>query len=313
MMGASLKSQSQGHHSRCSQQGQLRNKTAVGASILGRSSEVSSDINQLIPEPSQDRASAQQMRGSKRVTVDVAMLPPGDYLTPPALQAAKERNQLYARVDKQPVSVVIMGLFRRKMVAALGRDVKEQGYDGIISLTHLLNSKPPRETQLSTLNILRSLLPPGLPKLFSIIFSSNFPAFSSRLNAMITALACQWLMGPCKVNDVEIDGGAMGKGNGVKVERCRYLEEAGCASVCINSCKVPTQQFFATDMGLSLSMTPNYEDFSCQFAFGKTPMAQAEDPAFKQSCYSQCPSRRLKECSSSGQNDPPCNKIQILQ
>lgn len=28
---------------------------------------------------------------------------------------------------------------------------------------------------------------------------------------------------------------------GVLVERCRYLEEVGCASICINSCKVPTQ------------------------------------------------------------------------
>jgi hypothetical protein len=28
---------------------------------------------------------------------------------------------------------------------------------------------------------------------------------------------------------------------GVLVERCRYLEEAGCASICLNSCKVPTQ------------------------------------------------------------------------
>jgi hypothetical protein len=27
----------------------------------------------------------------------------------------------------------------------------------------------------------------------------------------------------------------------VLVERCRYLEQAGCASICINSCKVPTQ------------------------------------------------------------------------
>ena len=25
------------------------------------------------------------------------------------------------------------------------------------------------------------------------------------------------------------------------VERCRYLEQSGCASVCLNSCKVPTQ------------------------------------------------------------------------
>jgi hypothetical protein len=33
----------------------------------------------------------------------------------------------------------------------------------------------------------------------------------------------------------------VGAGMGVLVERCRYLEEAGCASICLNSCKVPTQ------------------------------------------------------------------------
>lgn len=51
---------------------------------------------------------------------------------------------------------------------------------------------------------------------------------------------------------------------GVLVERCRYLEQAGCVSICVNSCKVPTQEFFAKDMGLPLTMTPDYEDFSCQ-------------------------------------------------
>ena len=38
------------------------------------------------------------------------------------------------------------------------------------------------------------------------------------------------------------------------MRRCRYLEETGCASVCINSCKLPTQAFFAQDMGLPLTM-----------------------------------------------------------
>lgn len=33
----------------------------------------------------------------------------------------------------------------------------------------------------------------------------------------------------------------VGEGMGVLVERCRYLEQSGCASICINSCKVPTQ------------------------------------------------------------------------
>lgn len=43
-----------------------------------------------------------------------------------------------------------------------------------------------------------------------VMFSKPLPALSCRLNAFATALACQWLMGPCKVNDVEIDGGQVG-------------------------------------------------------------------------------------------------------
>ena len=74
--------------------------------------------------------------------------------------------------------------------------------------------------------------------------------------------------------------------------RCRYLEESGCASVCLNSCKVPTQEFFEKDMGLPLTMTPNYEDFSCQFSFGLIPKPQAEDDAFRTPCFAQCPSKR---------------------
>ena len=74
--------------------------------------------------------------------------------------------------------------------------------------------------------------------------------------------------------------------------RCRYLEQSGCASVCLNSCKVPTQEFFRQDMGLDLCMTPNYEDFSCQFDFGKKPLPQEQDEAFTVPCFTQCPSKR---------------------
>ncbi len=40
-----------------------------------------------------------------------------------------------------------------------------------------------------------------------VMFSRPFPTFSCQLNALATALTCQWLMGKCTVNDVEIDGG----------------------------------------------------------------------------------------------------------
>jgi hypothetical protein len=36
-----------------------------------------------------------------------------------------------------------------------------------------------------------------------VMFSGPLPEFSSRLNAWATALTCQWLMGPCQVNDVQ--------------------------------------------------------------------------------------------------------------
>ena len=82
-----------------------------------------------------------------------------------------------------------------------------------------------------------------------------------------------------------------GNGQGLLVERCRFLEESACASVCINTCKVPTQEFFARDMGIPLSMEPDYETFECKFKFGKAPLPQQEDDAFRTACFLQCPSK----------------------
>jgi hypothetical protein len=43
-----------------------------------------------------------------------------------------------------------------------------------------------------------------------VMFSGPLPELSCRLNAWATALTCQWLMGPCKVNDVEQPDGTVG-------------------------------------------------------------------------------------------------------
>lgn len=82
-------------------------------------------------------------------------------------------------------------------------------YPAIIDLTRRLNRQFPtaRDTQLATRGILNSLFPSWLPGAFKVMFSGPLPGFSCRLNAFATAATCQWLMGACKVNDVEIDGG----------------------------------------------------------------------------------------------------------
>ena len=96
-------------------------------------------------------------------------------------------------------------------------------------------------------------------------------------------------MGECEVNDVEINGEIF-QDQGLLVKRCRFLEESGCASVCVNACKIPTQNFFIEDMGLPLTITPDYETHECQFSFGKVPNLNEEMEAKHTPCLSRCPS-----------------------
>lgn len=55
-----------------------------------------------------------------------------------------------------------------------------------------------------TRRVLKSLFPSWLPAQFAVMFSKPFPAFSSRLNAWVTVIASQWLMGPSQLNDIEV-------------------------------------------------------------------------------------------------------------
>jgi hypothetical protein len=97
-------------------------------------------------------------------------------------------------------------------------------------------------------------------------------------------------MGEVTINNVESkDGTTVLKNQGVLVKRCRFLEESGCASVCVNSCKIPTQNFFLQDMGIPLTMTPDYDTFECQFSFGVSPDAIGEDEVKNTPCLMRCP------------------------
>jgi hypothetical protein len=48
--------------------------------------------------------------------------------------------------------------------------------------------------------------------------------------------------------------------NSVKIERCRYLESVQCKGACANICKLPTQTFFTEDLGMPVTMVPNFDD-----------------------------------------------------
>ena len=216
----------------------------------------------------------------------------------------------YEDIDGQVLNQIVYRLFRSKMVAALdGKDSKEEGYKAISDLTRRLNGLgTPRETQVRTRAILNSLFPSWLPGAFKVMFAKPLPEISCRLNAWATWLTCQWLMGECTMNAAEVDGGEIKDGHGVLVKRCRYLEEAGCVSVCINSCKIPTQEFFEKDMGLPLTMEPDYETFECQFSFGKTPPPLEHDEAMMSPCFAQCPQAGISKTEAS---KAQCPRIEV--
>ncbi|EJK55179.1 hypothetical protein THAOC_25114 [Thalassiosira oceanica] len=200
------------------------------------------------------------------------------------------------------VDRLLLSYFRIKMAERLARPKDEvkisdsslavDDFDGIISLTSSMNALYNNRTKVqeAAQDVLVSLFPRFILDRYPSWFARPFPTFSARMCAAATTAGGTWLMGECEVNDVEIDG-TLARGQGVHVKRCRFLDESSCASICVNSCKVPTERFFAEDMGLALTMTPDYETGECQFAFGKMPSEEELLLSKETPCLRRCPSR----------------------
>ena len=195
------------------------------------------------------------------------------------------------------MDMLFMVVFRKALAkhTNLDSDRPVNDFKGITDIALQMNRRYPDRTQVQVraLDVLKSLFPPGLPRAYAKLFSGPFPAFSARMNAWATRVAGTWLMGECEINDIVLEGPngeeVVGVNQGLLVKRCRFLEESGCASVCVNSCKIPTQTFFSQEMGLALTMEPNYETFECQFSFGKMPGEQEELEAKNVPCLMRCP------------------------
>ncbi|XP_058104970.1 beta-carotene isomerase D27, chloroplastic isoform X2 [Magnolia sinica] len=106
---------------------------------------------------------------------------------------------------------------------------------------------------------------------------------------------------PAQVIEVEVNG--VKQRSGVHIKKCRYLENSGCVGMCVNMCKLPTQDFFTNEFGLPLTMTPNFEDMSCEMVYGQVPPPFEEDPVAKQPCYANM-------CSIANPSSTICPKLQ---
>ena len=62
--------------------------------------------------------------------------------------------------------------------------------------------------------------------------------------------------------------------------------------LCLHQCKLPAQQFFKDELGLSLTVSPNFESQECQWSFGEEPLPPQDDPSFPKGCLVGCESRK---------------------
>ena len=194
-------------------------------------------------------------------------------------------------------------LFSRKMANAIDTDIPKGGYSGFVQLSEqIMQGRDADQQQAVVAKVLQSLVPAPVLWLIRNLFSPT--KLVCVLNAWFAAQMFEWLVGPCEVEEAEVDdgvGGVRSQPSAVHIQKCRYLEESNCTGMCVNMCKLPTQTFFTEKFGIPLTMTPNFEDHSCMMVFGQVPPPPEEDEALGQSCLEQCPTAKL--------NEPTCPKL----
>ena len=194
-------------------------------------------------------------------------------------------------------------LFSRKMAKAIDAETAVGGYGGFVDLSkQIMQGRDAQEQQQAVAQVLQSLVPAPVLWVIRTVFSPT--RLVCVLNAWFAAQMFEWLVGPCSVVEAEVeglDGEMRSQPSAVQIEKCRYLEDSQCVGMCVNMCKLPTQTFFTEKFGIPLTMTPNFEDFSCQMVFGKQPPHPSQDEAITQPC--------LQTCSTHDLTQEKCHKL----
>ncbi|GAU49329.1 hypothetical protein TSUD_136440 [Trifolium subterraneum] len=193
---------------------------------------------------------------------------------------------LFAR-KMEPFAEPVIGNAKKKKEKKGWLDIWDYDYESFVDVSKRVMLRRSRLQQQQVVREFRKLFPPT--------------RWAAEFNAALTVPFFHWLVGPSEVIEVEING--VKQKSGVRIKKCRYLENSGCVGMCVNMCKIPTQDFFTNEFGLPLTMIPNFEDMSCDMVYGQTPPSFEDDPVSKQPCYADI-------CSVANPNSSVCPKLQ---
>jgi Beta-carotene isomerase D27-like, C-terminal len=201
-----------------------------------------------------------------------------------------------------------------KLLLSIFRKLVEQNTDGVTSdqpgieglldqgRQFMLQANQTSEAQHEMVEkTLGGLMTPVLPPFYRIFMSGIIPSIGTKwdgkqlgpwfyaplLTSIVTPTFFAFLVGPSRPNRRQD-----GRRGGLLVEKCKFLQQSNCKGLCLHQCKLPAQQFFQNELGLSLTVTPNFVTQECQWSFGQEPLPPEQDPSFPRGCLVGCQSRQ---------------------
>ncbi len=180
----------------------------------------------------------------------------------------------------------------------------KDGIDGLLEQgrTFMLQPNQTPEAQHEMVkDTLGGLMTPVLPPFYRIFMAGIVPKlgvesldgkqfgpwfYAPWLTSIVTPTFFAFLVGPSRPNRRKD-----GERGGLVVEKCKFLQESNCKGLCLHQCKSPAQQFFKEELGLDLTVSPNFATQECQWSFGEKPLPPDEDPSFPRGCIVGCGSR----------------------
>ena len=213
--------------------------------------------------------------------------------------------------NDSPLDKLLLNIFRKLVAKNTGGVTSEKpGIEGLLDQGRTFMLKPgqtPEAQHKMVYDTLGGLMTPVLPPFYRIFMSGILPKIGSDskgkqigpwfyapfLTSFVTPTFFAFLVGPSTPNRRK--DGELG---GLLVEKCKFLQESGCKGLCLNQCKLPAQQFFQEELGLPLTVSPNFVTQECQWSFGEVPLPVDEDPSFPKGCLSGCESRKASAATS---------------
>ena len=220
---------------------------------------------------------------------------------PPSSYAPRKDNPL-ERLIIMILSWALARLIPDKQLREEGMRMVRPSFRGFCDVTKVLlrsTRGQPERIKVSLVELLVTLVPKKAREFLKKTYYENSKLLCEQSSEWLGFGLLGWLIGPTERISVKISESEEWL-SGAKLVECRYLQESGCKSLCLHMCRGPTEAFFNEELGVPLRMSPNYDDCSCTFEFGLSPLPIEEDTAVNTPCYKDCSLARVVPCDSGG-------------